>query len=250
MNEFESLSLEELDEAIRADPDHSSEEIAELLSRVEGPDHRSRVAMMTLNNLAHDYPRCLLQHVDAISSLLYHADDVGHRNHCAEILSELVSKFPEAAEDAKRGLTEATRLRTDRLEDRDAFDEIQTIRRGLEGWKELAEQGHTVPETVAENAVRVLEAADSTTVVSTIQLLREAILTGTPRKDMAIRALYDLASVDDALVRRHATKALAKTYVEGAIEKHPEKLLAVFEQNRDLTDAAVVDEAIERIDGN
>lgn len=248
MSNARTASIEELAEAIRADPENAHEQIRELVTRIEDDRESSRIAMFTLNNIATEHPSEIVPHLDEISTLLYHSDVVATRSQCTEILSDVTEAYPEAAADAKRGLTEATRLRTDQLEGPEGYDEVQTVRRGLEGWTALAEHGHEVPSSVVENAIRVLEAAGTTTVSASIKLLEEAVRAGTPRRDAATRALYDLSNLDDDFARRKATDGLAHLYLDGEIEGHRDELREMFVENRDLDVDPAVEDAIERLD--
>jgi len=157
---------------------------------------------------------------------------------------------PEAATDAKRGLTEATRLRTDNLEGPKAYDEVQTVRRGIEGWTTLADHEHEVPAAVVENAIETLEVAGKTTLSASIKLLEAAVRSGTPRRNAATRALYDLSTLtaDDDFARRKATSSLARLYLDGQIEGHREELRETFAENRHLDVDSAVEDAIERLD--
>jgi hypothetical protein len=250
MTDAKTASVEELAGAIRADPANAHEQISELVSRIEDDRENSRIAMFTLNNIATEYPSEVISHVDEISTLLYHSEVVATRSQCAEILSDIAKATPEAAADAKRGLTEATRLRTDKLEGPEGYDEVQTVRRGIEGWTSLAEYGHEVPAAVVENAIKVLEVAGKTTVSASIKLLEAAVRSGTPRRDAATRALYDLSKLDadDDFARRKATSSLARLYLDGRIEGHRGELRETFAENRDLDVDSVVEDAIERLD--
>lgn len=248
MSHNEGAGLAELEETVLQQGADADEAVLELLSRIDDEDHDTYRAVKKLKTVSEEVPEALVDHVERLSSTLYHADDTDLRYWLAKILRDLVDEVPETGEDAARGLSEATRVRTERIDAETGYEEVRTVRSGLDGWITLGDDGHEIPPAVVENAVKVINIADASTLISAIKTLGKALEAGSSRKDLALRGLLDIADTEDELTRRHATEALARAVVADSVHSDREEIHRLLVENQGVAQDDVVDTAIARLE--
>lgn len=246
----EGESVAELRSRAGANPATAESAVRALLSLVsEGELDESLAAAMAVETLAESRPAALAASVDELSAVLYYADDVRVRRALGAALAAVVEEFPEKRV-AARGLSEATRIRSERFWNERPLSELGVVRHGFDGLVRLAEHGHPVPGEAVGNAVAVLEVGDLPTVLAGVDLLERAVVTESDRAGLASDALVGLLEVEDGPVRERAAVAVARTALRcpGHVDE-AERVAGALEATLPVEDRDVIETAVEALRG-
>lgn len=217
MSDDTSMSVSAAAQHAKQHPTDASDAIQTLFDYVEEGGSDARDSAMSLASIAKRAPAALDGQTDNFENALETADGVHARRELADAVNELIEQQAIPPGDAGRALTEATRIRDDEYWEDRPKSELLIIRKGLDGWTDVAAMGKPVPEIVVERALGLVQAEDFNTLISIIDLLQAAVDSGSPEVERAFQGLVEIAQADNPSLTSEATLAIAELVLSGTI---------------------------------
>lgn len=217
MSDETSMSVGTAAQTALENPDDASAAIQTLFDYVEEGGDEVRDAAVSLSLVAGRAPEAIDGLTDRFESALKTADGSYARLNLAEAVNELLEHQAIPPQDAGPALTEATRVRDDEYWEDQPDDELQNIRKGLNGWTDVAAMGEPVPEIVVRRAMGISEIADHSTLLRILDLLQAAVASGSSMREKAFQGIAMLAKEGDETLTSESTIAVAELVLSGEI---------------------------------
>lgn len=198
-------------------PDDAFGVIQTLFDFVEDGGDEVRDAAVSISLVAGRAPEAFNSQTDRFENALKTADGNYARLNLAEAVNELLEHRAIPPQDAAPALTEATRVRDDEYWEDQPEDELQNIRKGLNGWADVAAMGEPVPEIVVKRAIGISEIADSSTLLRILDLLQAAVASGSSMREKAFQGIAVLAEEGDETLTSEATVAVAELVLGSSV---------------------------------
>ncbi len=199
-------------------PDDAFGAIQTLFDFVDDGGDEVRDAAVSLSLVAGRAPEAFTGQTDRFESALKTAEGNYARLNLADAVNELLEHRAIPPGDAGPALTEATRVRdeTEYWEDQPE-DELQNIRKGLNGWTDVAAMGEPVPEIVVKRAIGISKIADPSTLLRILDVLQAAVASGSSMREKAFQGIAVLAEEGDETLTSEATVAVAELVLSDSV---------------------------------
>jgi hypothetical protein len=221
MADNSSMSIATAAQHAKQNPNDAADAIQTLFEYVDEGGTEASDAAKSLSTIAKRVPAAFDGQTANFEQALGTADGVHTRRNLAEAVNNLIEQHAIPPEDAGRALTEATRIRDDEYWEARPKRELLNIRKGLDGWTDVADMSEPVPEIVVERALELADIGnhigDLTTLIAILDLLQAAVESGSPLMERAFQAIIVLAKGDDQTLTSEATIAVAELVVSGDI---------------------------------
>lgn len=217
MDDNSSMSIATAAQHAKQNPNDAADAIQTLFEYIDEGGTEASDAAKSLFSIAKRAPAAFDGQTANFEQVLGTADGVHTRRELAGAVNNLIEQHAIPPEDAGRALTEATRIRDDEYWEARPKSELLIIRKGLDGWTEVADMGEPVPEIVVERALGLAQTGDFNTLVSIVDVLQAAVDSGSPKVERAFQGLVEIATADNPTFTSEATIAISELVLSGDI---------------------------------
>jgi hypothetical protein len=218
MSDETSMSVSAATEQARQHPHDASGAIQTLFDYVEAGGSEANSAATSLALIASRAPAAFDGQTAHFARAIETTNDRHPRIDLIDAVNDLVDQQAIPPGDAGRALTEATTVTTEQKywEERPKLG-LRIIQEGLKGWVDVAAMDEPVPGIVVERAIELIDLEEDMSLISVIDVLQAAVVSGSPKGDVAFQHLVELAQGDDPGHVSEATLAVAQLVLSGDI---------------------------------
>jgi hypothetical protein len=218
MNDTPSMSVSAAAKQAKQHPDDASTAIQTLFDYVEAGGSEANSAAKSLDLIASDSPAAFDGQTAHFVRAIETTNEYHPRLRLVEAVNELIDQQAIPPGDAGRALTEATTVTTDQKYWEKSFKRgLVIIQDALKGWVNVAAMDEPVPGIIVERAIELIELEEHISLIRVIDVLRAAVASGSPKRDIAFQSLVEIAQGDDPGHVSEATLAIAKLVLSGDI---------------------------------
>ena len=205
-----------LSNKIREDPMHTNDEQNKLIRYLQSNDLEvSAPAAMQISSLSKDYPETICDKSAELAEIFISSEAPPLRLELAKLFKNLAESGDCMNKSVVKGVTEATRIRSDKYWEMDTRKEESTIRYGIEGWLAiLHKSNYEIPREVTESIAAGIPVFERRTVFKGIELFKAVCMSGGEGEDLAFRYLILMTNSDNINVSLRAMEALAELWLE------------------------------------
>lgn len=208
-----------LSNKISEDPMHTNDEQDKLIRHLQSNDLEvSAPAAMRISSLSEDYPEPICNKSAELAEIFISSEAPPLRLELAKLFKNLAESGNCMNKSVVEGVTEATRIRSNKYWEMDPQKEESTVKHGIEGWLAILDKSnHEIPREVIESIATGIPVFERRTVIRVIKLFKAVCMSGGEGEDLAFRYLIQMTNSDNINISLRAMEALAELWLEGEV---------------------------------